>query len=247
MSRTPKFSNLDTVEFERAVNFYVECYRSQRTSKTSERNALLKHCLIESWFGYNRPLTVKALSLRANLPECVALRWMHKGVDRGRYVASPRGYVPSFSGAHDVAKFLQTACIPFCLTAGKFYIQCDVAYLKCAADYLLVQQKYTCNLGATAQLLLLHLIKRELVCGLESTATRLSVALSLSKSTASDTLHVLMEKGYVVTTKDIADDRRTLLWLNLSDAHYKALNESFSSVFLQATGSVEVGGREEAS
>ena len=241
MSRTPKFSNLDAVEFERAVNFYVECYRSQRTSKTSERNALLKHCLIESWFGYTRPLTVKAMSLRANLPECVALRFMRKGVDRGRYVASPRGYVPSFSAAQDVAKFLQTAGIPFRLTAEKFYIQCDVAYLKCAVDYLLLQQKYTCNLGATANLIFLCLMRRELVRNLESTATDLSAALSLSKSTVSDTLHLLMERELVVTAKDNSDDRRNLLWVQIGDAHFKALNESFGSVFSEATASVEAG------
>ena len=247
MSRTPKFSNVDAVEFERAAEFYGEVYRSQRTSKTSERSALLKYFLIESWFGCNRPLTVKALSLMANLPEDMALRLMRKGVAMGLSVASPLGYVPSFFGAQDVAKFLQTAGIPFRLTAEKFYIQCDVAYLKCAVDYLLVQREYAPNLGATTNFLFLHLIKRELIRGLESTATALSADLTLNKSTVSDTLHLLMERGYVDTEADIADDRRTLLWLNLSDAHYKALNESFSSVFLQATVSVEVGGREEAS
>jgi DNA-binding IclR family transcriptional regulator len=110
-----------------------------------------------------------------------------------------------------------------------------------------VQREYAPNLGATTNFLFLHLIKRELIRGLESTATDLSADLTLNKSTVSDTLHLLMERGYVDTEADIADDRRTLLWLNLSDAHYKALNESFSSVFLQATVSVEVGGREEAS
>ena len=108
-------------------------------------------------------------------------------------------------------------------------------------SYLLAQQEHASNLGATANLIFLYLMRRELVRNLESTATDLSVALSLSKSTVSDTLHLLMERELVVTAKDKADDRRNLLWVQIGDAHFKALNESFGSVFSEATASVEAG------
>ena len=240
MLRAPKFRSLP-VEFERAVDLYVEGYHGQRTSKTSERNALLKHCLIESWFGYNRPITLEALSLRANCPEAKALRLLRKGVAKGRYIASPRGYLPSFGLAQAMAQYLQAASVPFGLTAGNFHLRADLAYFKFLVSYLLTQQEHASSLGATANLLFLYLMRRELVRNLESTATDLSAALSLSKSTVSDTLHLLMERELVVTAKDKADDRRNLLWVQIGDAHFKALNESFGSVFSEATASVEAG------
>jgi len=228
-------NSVDAVELDRAIDVYTQSYHGQTISKTSECNALLKFCMLKSWFGENRPITLKTLSLRANLPESTALRLMRKGVAKGRYIASPQGYLPSFSIAQDVAIWLQAAHIPFCLTAGKYHIQCDGSYYKFAADYLLTQQKYAPNLGATSQLLLLHLIRRELVQNLESTATDLSVVSALSKSTVSDTQHLLTDRGHVVTTKDVTDERRSLLWLNLSEAHSEALNKTFSSILLPAT------------
>ena len=228
-------NSVDAVELDRAIDVYTQSYHGQTISKTSECNALLKFCMLESWFGENRPITLKTLSLRANLPESTALRLLRKGVAKGRYIASPQGYLPSFSIAQDVAIWLQAAHIPFCLTAGKYHIQCDGSYYKFAADYLLTQQKYAPNLGATSQLLLLHLIRRELVQNLESTATDLSVVSALSKSTVSDTQHLLTDRGHVVTTKDVTDERRSLLWLNLSEAHSEALNKTFSSILLPAT------------
>ena len=241
-----KFRNL-TVEFERAVDLYVEGYHGQRITKTSQGNVLVQCCLLESWFGYNRPITLEALSLRANFPEAKALRLLRKGVAKGRYIASPRGYLPSFGLAQAMAQYLQAARVPFGLTAGNFHLRADLAYFKFLVSYLLAQQEHASNLGATANLIFLYLMRRELVRNLESTATDLSAALSLSKSTVSDTLHLLMERELVVTAKDKSDDRRNLLWLKIGDAHFNALSESLSSVFLEATASVEAGGREEAS
>ena len=232
-------NSIDAVELDRAVDLYTLTYHGQTVSKTSECNVLLKFCMLESWFGDNRPITLKALSLRANLPESTALRLMRKGMAKGRYIASPQGYLPSFGVAQDVAKWLQATHIPFCLTAGKYHIQCDVNYFKFGADYLLTQQKYAPNLGATSQLLLLHLIRREAAQNLESTATDLSAVIALSKTTVSDTQHLLIDRGHVVTTKDVTDERRTLLWLNLTETHSEALNKIFSSVFLPATVSVQ--------
>ena len=246
MLRAPKFRSLP-VEFESAVDLYVEGYHGQRITKTSTGNVLVQCCLLESWFGYNRPITLKALSLRANFPEAKALRLMRKGVAKGRYIASPRGYLPSFGLAQAMAQYLQAARVPLDLTIGNFHIQTDVGYFKFLVSYLLTQQEHASSLGATANLLFLYLMRRELVHNLESTATDLSSALSLNKSTVSDTLNLLQEKGYLAAEADVTDDRRKLLWLKISDAHFKALSESFSSVFLQATGSVEAGGSEETS
>ncbi|MDA9297940.1 MarR family transcriptional regulator [Pseudomonadales bacterium] len=226
------------------MDLYVEGYHGQRITKTSTGNVLVQCCLLESWFGYNRPITLKALSLRANFPEAKALRLMRKGVAKGRYIASPRGYLPSFGLAQAMAQYLQAARVPLDLTIGNFHIQTDVGYFKFLVSYLLTQQEHASSLGATANLLFLYLMRRELVHNLESTATDLSAALSLNKSTVSDTLRLLIERGHVVTTKDVTDDRRNLLWLKISDAHFKALSESFSSVFLKATASVESGGSE---
>ena len=97
-------NSIDAVELDRAVDLYTLTYHGQTVSKTSECNVLLKFCMLESWFGDNRPITLKALSLRANLPESTALRLMRKGVAKGRYIASPQGYLPSFGVAQDVAK-----------------------------------------------------------------------------------------------------------------------------------------------
>ena len=116
-----------------------------------------------------------------------------------------------------------------------------MGYFKFLVSYLLTQQEHASSLGATANLLFLYLMRRALVRNLESTATDLSAALSLSKSTVSDTLHLLMERELVVTAKDNSDDRRNLLWVQIGDAHFKALNESFGSVFSEATASVEAG------
>ena len=240
MLRAPKFRSLP-VEFESAVDLYVEGYHGQRITTTSTGNVLVQCCLLESWFGYNRPITLKALSLRANFPEAKALRLMRKGVAKGRYIASPRGYLPSFGLAQAMAQYLQAARVPLDLTIGNFHIQTDVGYFKFLVSYLLTQQEHASSLGATANLIFLYLMRRELVRNLESTATDLSAALSLSKSTVSDTLHLLMERELVVTAKDNSDDRRNLLWVQIGDAHFKALNESFGSVFSEATASVEAG------
>lgn len=224
--RVQPVSRVEALEFDRAVNLYTKSYRGQTISKTSECYALLKFCFLESWFGYNRSITLKELAARANRPTSKASRLMTKGVAEGRYIASPEGrYLPSFGIAQDVAKWLQASQIPFSLTAGNFCIQVDVSYFRFAINYLLVQQQHTENLGATAHVLMLQLIKRELIHGLKSTATDLSAALKISKSTVSDTLHLLIEKGYVITEADTHDDRRIMLWLNLSEAHSKGLDE----------------------